>query len=51
MFLHSDFGEWLAVKIHGEAVGAKDGTVIPTHDLFRDHQQEYSIVLYVNCPE
>jgi hypothetical protein len=40
MFLHSDFGEWLAVKIHGEAVGAKDGTVIPTRDLFRDHQVE-----------
>jgi hypothetical protein len=40
MFLHSDFGEWLAVKIHGEAIEAKDGTVIPTRDLFCDHQVE-----------
>src|SRR5215468_2722902 len=40
MFLHSDFGEWLTVKIHGEAIEAKDGTVIPTCDLFRDHQVE-----------
>jgi hypothetical protein len=40
MFLHSDFGEWLAVKIHGEAIGANDGTVISTRDLFHDHQVE-----------
>jgi hypothetical protein len=40
MFLHSDFGEWLAIRIHGEAIEAKDGTVIPTYDLFRDHQVE-----------
>jgi len=40
MFLHSDFGEWLAVRIHGEAIEAEDGTVIPTRDLFRDHQAE-----------
>ena len=40
MFIHSDFGEWLTVKIHGEAIEAKDGTVIPTRDLFRDHQVE-----------
>jgi hypothetical protein len=40
MLLHSDFGEWLAVRIHGEAIGSKDGTVIPTRDLFRDHQVE-----------
>jgi hypothetical protein len=40
MFLHSDFGEWLAIRIHGEAIEAKDGTVIPTCDLFRDHQVE-----------
>jgi hypothetical protein len=40
MFIHSDFGEWLAVKIHGEAIGANDGTVISTRDLFRDHQVE-----------
>ena len=40
MFLHSDFGEWLAVRIHGEAIRAEDGTVISTRDLFRDHQVE-----------
>ncbi len=40
MFLHSDFGERLAVRIHGEAIGAEDGTVIPTRNLFRDHQVE-----------
>jgi VWA-like domain (DUF2201)/Domain of unknown function (DUF6915)/Putative metallopeptidase domain len=40
MFLHSDFGEWLAVRIHGEAIGAEEGTVISTRDLFRDHQVE-----------
>jgi hypothetical protein len=40
MFLHSDFGEWLAIRIHGEAIEAKDGTVISTRDLFRDHQVE-----------
>ena len=40
IFLHSDFGEWLAVRIHSEKIGAEDGTVIPTRDLFRDHQVE-----------
>jgi len=40
MFLHSDFGEWLAVRIHGEAIEAKDGTINSTRDLFRDHQVE-----------
>jgi hypothetical protein len=40
MFIHSDFGEWLAIRIHGEAVRSKSGTVIPTRDLFRDHQVE-----------
>jgi hypothetical protein len=40
MFLHSDFGEWLAVKVQGEKIGAEDGTVISTRDLFRDHQVE-----------
>ncbi len=40
MFLHSDFGEWLAVRIHGESIGAEEGTVISTRDLFRDHQVE-----------
>jgi hypothetical protein len=40
MFLHSDFGEWLAIRIHGEALEAKDGTVISTRNLFRDHQVE-----------
>jgi hypothetical protein len=38
MFLHSDFGEWLAVRIHGEAIAAEDVTLISTRDLFRDHQ-------------
>jgi hypothetical protein len=40
MLLHSDFGEWLAVRIHGEKIGAEDGAVISTRDLFRDHQME-----------
>jgi hypothetical protein len=40
MFLHSDFGEWLTVRIHGPEIGAEGGTVIPTSDLFRDHQLE-----------
>jgi hypothetical protein len=40
MFLHSDFGEWLTVRIHGEKIGADGGTVIPTRDLFLDHQVE-----------
>jgi len=40
MLLHSDFGEWLAVRIHGEKIGAEDGTIISTRDLFRDHQVE-----------
>ena len=40
MFIHSDFGEWLAVRIHGEMIGAGDRTIISTHDLFRDHQVE-----------
>jgi len=40
MFLHSDFGEWLAVMIHGEAISAKHGAVVSTRDLFRDHQVE-----------
>jgi hypothetical protein len=40
MFLHSDFGEWLAVRIHGEAISAEDGTLISTRGLFHDHQGE-----------
>ena len=40
MLLHSDFGEWLAVRIHGENIRAKDGAVISTRELFRDHQVE-----------
>jgi len=40
MLLHSDFGEWLAVRIHSEKIGAEDGTIISTRDLFRDHQVE-----------
>jgi hypothetical protein len=40
MLLHSDFGEWLAIRIHGEKIWAEDGTFISTRDLFRDHQME-----------
>lgn len=40
MFLHSDFGEWLTLQIHGESITAADGTVIATRELFRDHQVE-----------
>jgi hypothetical protein len=40
MFLHSDFGEWLAIRIHGDAIMSKSGTVVSTRDLFRDHQVE-----------
>ena len=40
MFLHSDFGEWLTVQIHGELFEAADGTVVATRELFRDHQVE-----------
>ena len=40
MFLHSDFGEWLTVRIHGEAIKAADGMAVSTRDLFRDHQVE-----------
>lgn len=40
MFLHSDFGEWLTIKIHGNSIKASDGTVVSTSDLFRDHQVE-----------
>jgi hypothetical protein len=40
MFLHSDFGEWLSVRIHSEAIQTEDGAVISTRDLFRDHQVE-----------
>jgi uncharacterized protein DUF6915 len=40
MLLHSDFGEWLAVGIHGEKIGAEDGNFISTRYLFRDHQME-----------
>jgi hypothetical protein len=40
MFLHSDFGEWLAVRIHGEAISSKERAVVSTRDLFRDHQVE-----------
>jgi uncharacterized protein DUF6915 len=40
MFLHSDFGEWLAVRVYDEAIRSKFGTVIPTRDLFPDHQME-----------
>lgn len=40
MFLHSDFGEWLTIKIHGDSIKARDGTVVSTGDLFRDHQVE-----------
>jgi len=40
MFLHSDFGEWLTVKIHGDLMTASDGAAVSTVDLFRDHQVE-----------
>ncbi len=40
MFLHSDFGEWLTIQIHGEFVEAADSTVVATRELFRDHQVE-----------
>ncbi|MCI0339452.1 MAG: hypothetical protein L0226_17910 [Acidobacteria bacterium] len=40
MFLHSDFGEWLTVGIHGESIRTEDGIAISTRDLFRDHQVE-----------
>lgn len=40
MFLHSDFGEWLTVRIHGDAIEAEDRTTVTTPDLFRDHQVE-----------
>lgn len=40
MFLHSDFGEWLTVRIHGQRIKAANGTVVSTRDLFRDHQLE-----------
>lgn len=40
MFLHSDFGEWLTLQIHGESITAADGTAVPTRELFRDHQVE-----------
>ncbi len=40
MFLHSDFGEWLAIRVHGESISAEDGAVVSTRDLFRDHQVE-----------
>ncbi len=40
MFLHSDFGEWLTVRIHGEAIKAAEGMAVSTRNLFRDHQVE-----------
>jgi hypothetical protein len=40
IFLHSDFGEWLAEQVWGTSVQASDGTVVATRDLFRDHQTE-----------
>jgi len=40
MLLHSDFGEWLAVRIHGEAIRSKSGPAISTRNLFRDHLVE-----------
>ena len=43
VLLHSDFGEWLAVRIHSEAIESEDGIVISTYDLFRDHQIFYCL--------
>jgi hypothetical protein len=40
MFLHSDFGRWLASKVFGEFIVSQDGLQMPTDDLFWDHQIE-----------
>jgi hypothetical protein len=40
MFLHSDFGLWLAVRIFGEFIQSEDGMKISIKNLFRDHQIE-----------
>lgn len=40
MFLHSDFGEWLTLQIHGESITAANGTAVATCELFHDHQVE-----------
>jgi Domain of unknown function (DUF6915) len=40
MFLHSDFGQWLAVRIHSESIKAENGTVISTREVFHNHQVE-----------
>jgi len=50
MFLHSDFGEWLTVRIHGGAIKAADGVAVSTRDLFRDHQVE-DLGRIVSLPE
>jgi hypothetical protein len=40
MFLHSDFGRWLALMVFGEFIESGDGLQVPTDDLFCDHQIE-----------
>jgi hypothetical protein len=40
MFLHSDFGLWLAARVFGAFIESKDGAQVQTSDLFRDHQIE-----------
>src|SRR5262249_53244763 len=50
IFLHSDFGQWLAVRIFGECIEAEDGAAVPTSDVFRDHQGE-ALGRVVTLPE
>lgn len=40
MFLHSDFGCHLAVRVFGEFLTAKDGSRVATRELSQDHQIE-----------
>lgn len=40
MFLHADFGIWLAGRVFGDALEASDGTVVPTDVLGVEHQRE-----------
>jgi hypothetical protein len=40
MFLHSDFGRWLTVKIHGGTILSECGMAVPTELIFDDYQIE-----------
>lgn len=40
IFLHSDFGLWLADSIFGSTLSAADGTQVPTRAISIDHQTE-----------